>query len=113
MRKRLMIVFAVTLLLVIAMIAALAASAAPPAATPTVTPGWVTGLQGGSGSTVGPDGALYVPEPASGEISRVDPETGAVTTFASCLPTQVIPPWRGDGRRVHRQYRVRAGHARQ
>ena len=90
MRKRLLIVFAVTLPLVIAMIAALAASAAPPAAT-TVTPGWVTDLAGGSGSTVGPDGALYVPEPASGEISRVDPETGAVTTFASCLPTQVIP----------------------
>ena len=73
------------------MIATLAASAAPPAATPTVTPGWVTGLEGGSGSTVGPDGALYVPEPASGEISRVDPKTGAVTTFASCLPPQVIP----------------------
>ena len=90
MRKRLLIVFAVTLPLVIAMIAALAASAAPPGAT-TVTPGWVTDLAGGSGSTVGPDGALYVPEPASGEISRVDPETGAVTTFASCLPTQVIP----------------------
>ena len=90
MRKRLLIVFVVTLPLVIAMIAALAASAAPPAAT-TVTPGWVTDLAGGSGSTVGPDGALYVPEPASGEISRVDPETGAVTTFASCLPTRVIP----------------------
>src|SRR5437867_2634787 len=51
MRKRLLIVFVVTLPLVIAMIAALAASAAPPAAT-TVTPGWVTDLAGGSGSTV-------------------------------------------------------------
>lgn len=91
MSKRLLIVFGVTLPLVIAMIAALGASAAPPAATPTVTHGWVTGLQGGSGSTVGPDGALYVPEPASGEISRVDPKTGALTTFASCLPAQVIP----------------------
>ena len=62
MRKRMLIVFAVVLPLSIAMIAAMAASAAPPAATPTVTPHWVTGLAAGSGSTVGPDGALYVPE---------------------------------------------------
>ncbi|KQR08448.1 ScyD/ScyE family protein [Cellulomonas sp. Leaf334] len=47
------------------------------------------GLSGGFGSTVGPDGALYVTEPSVGEISRVDPRTGAVTTFASALPTNV------------------------
>ena len=69
----------------------MAASAAPPAATPTVTPHWVTGLAAGSGSTVGPDGALYVPEPASGKIFRVDPDTGTRTTFAHCLPPWVIP----------------------
>ena len=36
----------------------------------------VTGLEGGSGSTVGPGGALYVTEGAAGRISRVDPKTG-------------------------------------
>jgi hypothetical protein len=91
MRKRFLIAFALTLSAATVMLTALSASAAPPAAVPTVTPGWVTGLQGGSGSTVGPDGALYVPEPAAGRISRVDPKSGAVTTFASGLPTQVIP----------------------
>ena len=46
-----------------------------------------SGLSGGWGSTVGPDGALYVAEPGAGEISRIDPRTGAVTVFASGLPT--------------------------
>lgn len=46
----------------------------------------VSGLEGGSGSTIGPDGALYVPENAAGKISRVDPQTGDVTPFASGLP---------------------------
>ena len=48
-----------------------------------------TGLQGASGSTVGPDGALYVTEGALGRVSRVDPKTGAITTFASGLPPSV------------------------
>lgn len=46
----------------------------------------VSGLQGTSGSTIGPDGALYVTEGAVGRISRIDPKTGNVTTFASGLP---------------------------
>jgi hypothetical protein len=50
----------------------------------------VSGLAGGSGSTIGPGGALYVPEPAAGKISRIDPRTGAVTTFATGLP-KLIP----------------------
>src|SRR5713226_8089860 len=50
----------------------------------------VTGLQGTIGSTVGPDGAIYVPEGAVGRITRVDPQTGALTTFASGLP-ETIP----------------------
>jgi hypothetical protein len=50
----------------------------------------VSGLDGGSGSAVGPDGALYVPEPVSGEVSRIDPESGAATVVASCLPPQVL-----------------------
>jgi len=50
----------------------------------------VMGLAGGSGSTVGPDGALYVTEGLAGRVSRVDPQTGTVTTFASGLPPSLI-----------------------
>ena len=50
----------------------------------------VTGLQGATGSTIGPDGALYVTEGAVGRISRVDPQTGEKTTFASGLPKAII-----------------------
>jgi hypothetical protein len=63
-----------------------ATSAAPSSGGPTATP-LVTGLQGAMGSTIGPDGALYVTEGAVGKISRVDPQTGEKTTFASGLPT--------------------------
>jgi hypothetical protein len=45
-----------------------------------------TGLAGGSGSAIGPGGALFVTEAAAGRISRVDPQTGEVTPFASGLP---------------------------
>src|SRR6478752_1168529 len=49
---------------------------------------FVTGLPSGSiiGSAVGPGGALFVTDPTNGRILRVDPKTGAVTTFASGLP---------------------------
>ncbi|GCD91448.1 ScyD/ScyE family protein [Nocardioides sp. LS1] len=50
-----------------------------------------SGLAGGGGSTIGPDGALYVTEALAGRITRVDPATGAKTTYASGLPTRVIP----------------------
>ena len=49
------------------------------------------GLSGASGSTVGPDGALYVTEGAIGQVSRVDPVTGNVTPFATGLPPSVAP----------------------
>lgn len=45
-----------------------------------------SGLQGSIGGTIGPDGALYVPQGALGEITRIDLTTGAQTTFASGLP---------------------------
>ena len=61
----------------------------PAAAQSTVTR-LVSGLEGASGSTVGPDGALYVTEGAVGRVSRVDPHTGQVTTFASGLPRSII-----------------------
>jgi hypothetical protein len=73
----------------IAMITPSAASAAPPCEGPTATR-LVTGLQGATGSTVGPDGALYVTEGAVGRISRVDPQTGEKTTFTSGLPRAII-----------------------
>jgi hypothetical protein len=60
-----------------------------PTATLLVT-GLDTGLESAKGSTVGPDGALYVTEGAAGRISRVDPLTGEVTTFASGLPRAII-----------------------
>ena len=70
-----------------AMIVPLAAGAAPPAAGPG-DPELLATLAGaaGSGSTIGPGGALYVPQPASGEIWRVDPESGDRTLFAGGLP---------------------------
>jgi sugar lactone lactonase YvrE len=82
-----------TLLLLVAaligMMTPAAATAAPPSRGPTATQ-LVTGLEGGSGSTVGPGRALYVTEGWAGRISRVDPKTGDVTTFASGLPTRLF-----------------------
>jgi sugar lactone lactonase YvrE len=50
----------------------------------------VAGLEGGSGSTIGPGGALFVTEGAAGRVSRVDPKSGAITTFASGLPQSIV-----------------------
>ncbi|HZR16674.1 MAG TPA: ScyD/ScyE family protein [Verrucomicrobiae bacterium] len=69
----------------IAMITPSAGTARPPSATPTATL-LASGLGGTQGSTVGPDGALYVTENLEGRIWRVDRETGQVTTFARGLP---------------------------
>src|SRR6266436_7270052 len=73
----------------IAMITPSAVSASSPCHAPIATR-LVTGLQGAMGSTIGPDGALYVTEGAAGRISRVDPQTGEKTTFASGLPPSII-----------------------
>src|SRR5687767_15474078 len=43
----------------------------------------------GSGSAIGPDGGLYVTDGKAGRVLRVDPKTGAVTTFASGLPPAI------------------------
>jgi hypothetical protein len=51
----------------------------------------VSGLEGSIGSAIGPGGALFVAESAAGRISRVNPKTGAVTVFASGLPTLGAP----------------------
>jgi sugar lactone lactonase YvrE len=49
-----------------------------------------SGLAGGTGSTVGPGGALYVAENIAGRISRIDPRTGTTTTFAAGLPPAIV-----------------------
>jgi len=61
------------------------------AAAPTATL-LASGLDGSLGSAIGPDGALYVAETVPGRISRVDPKSGAVTTFASGLPPSPFGP---------------------
>jgi hypothetical protein len=76
-------------MLTLALFFVTAAWPATVAAQPVLTR-LVSGLEGASGSTVGPDGALYVTEGAVGRISRVNPKTGEVTTFASGLPRSII-----------------------
>ncbi|WP_165954320.1 ScyD/ScyE family protein [Seongchinamella unica] len=51
----------------------------------------VSGLQGSAGSTVGPDGHLYVTEGATGTVQRINPSTGAAELFTEGLPPWVIP----------------------
>lgn len=85
-RKSLVIGLALVCVL---MLGGISAYAAPSSAEGPSASLLVKGLEGGSGSTVGPDGALYVPETIAGRIARVDPKTGAVTTFASGLPKQL------------------------
>jgi hypothetical protein len=48
------------------------------------------GLEGGSGSAIGPGGAIFVTEGSAGRVSRVDPVTGAVSTFAEGLPPSLV-----------------------
>jgi sugar lactone lactonase YvrE len=50
----------------------------------------VSGLQGTSGATIGPDGALYLTEADIGQVTRVDRRTGETSVFASGLPAKVI-----------------------
>ncbi len=61
------------------------------AAGPTAGRLLASGLQGTIGGSIGPDGALYVPEATLGTITRIDPKTGQATTFASGLPPAVLP----------------------
>ena len=65
-----------------------AATTTPPASDPPMLALFGSGL--GSGSAVGPDGALYVTDGNAGSVLRIDRETGDVTTFADGLPPQVL-----------------------
>jgi hypothetical protein len=75
----------VVLLIAVALVVMWLATSAQ-AASPVAS-----GLLGASGSTVGPDRALYVTEGMVGRLSRVDPASGEVTTVAEGLPPAVLP----------------------
>ncbi len=44
-----------------------------------------------TGSTVGPDRALYVPDPVAGSVLRIARHSGRVTTYAEGLPRKPFP----------------------
>jgi sugar lactone lactonase YvrE len=74
----------------VAMAMPAAADARKPVARELTTfaaPGCVGGC--GSGSTIGPDHALYVTDGPGGRLLRVDPRTGATTTKAAGLPRAI------------------------
>jgi hypothetical protein len=77
------------LLALVAVLVVMAASTGTAGAAPVKTR-LVTGLASGAGSTIGPDGALYVTVGATGQVKRIDPNTGATTTFASGLPPSIV-----------------------
>jgi hypothetical protein len=43
-----------------------------------------------TGSTIGPDGALYVTDGAAGAVLRIDPRSGDVTPYADGLPPKAF-----------------------
>jgi hypothetical protein len=80
------LLFSAALLLAAPAVAAAAPAGAPPGGAEVL----VSGLQGAFGSTVGPDGALYVTEGVQGRITRINPHTGATSTVADCLPKRIF-----------------------
>jgi hypothetical protein len=74
----------------IAALLPVSARSAPPRCPAPKATLLAAGLEPSLGSTIGPDGALYVAEGAAGRISRIDPNTGAVTTFAAGLPKAIF-----------------------
>lgn len=84
--KRLVIVLALSIMLILGSSGIAAAKKPPVEPTATLL---VTGLEELQGSTVGPGKALFVTAPLTGSIWRVDPKTGAVTLFASGLPARI------------------------
>jgi hypothetical protein len=49
----------------------------------------ISGLGSGFGSTIGPDGALYVTQPGAGTIARINLHTGTSSTYATGLPPRL------------------------
>jgi hypothetical protein len=66
------------------------AAAAQRPSGPVVTPLASFGSGLGSGSTIGPDGALYVTDGNAGSLLRINRRTGQVTTYGTGLPSQVL-----------------------
>jgi len=75
----------VSTLAVITLVVTTTAASGSRGGKPVAKP-FVTGLGSGSGSTVGPDGALYVTVGVTGRVLRVNPRNGHISTFASGLP---------------------------
>jgi hypothetical protein len=89
-RRSIALVAALALTLVVPGSGAWASERSAPAA-PKVTVLNSTALSGqGSGSTIGPDGALYVTHGIDGTLLRIHPRTGAATVVGSGLPPRVI-----------------------
>lgn len=87
-RKKFAIGFVLSVLIILA--SSMMTAAQTPLASPSPTL-LATLPEGAYGSTIGPDGALYVTEPALGRIWRVDPRSGDAALFASDLPTSALP----------------------
>ena len=80
--------------IVLSLVIVLGSSSGIAAKTPFEQPTAVllaSGLEGALGSAIGPGGALYVTEGAAGRVSRVDPQSGELATFASGLPQAIAP----------------------
>jgi hypothetical protein len=88
--NRTSLVVGLTLICVIVLGSTVAVAAQKPSGEPSAT-SLVTLMDGAYGSAIGPGRALYVTQPATGTIWRVDPKTGEETLFASDLPTSVVP----------------------
>ncbi len=88
--KRISVVIGVVLGIMLILSISMAAFGKAPSEEPSASL-LATGLQGASGSAIGPDGALYVTEGAVGKVSRIDTMTGEITTFAEGLPPAVLP----------------------
>ena len=58
-----------------------------PAVTPLASFGDGTFV---TGSTIGPDGALYVTDGSAGSVLRIDRRSGRVSTYAEGLPTKAF-----------------------
>lgn len=86
-RRAVIIAAIMTAALMPAVLLPAAANAGPPGgADEPIAEVLATGLAGPIGSTIGPDGALYVADRAGGEVVRIDTSTGAASTYASGLP---------------------------
>jgi len=70
--------------------AAVVVLSTPGAAVAGTAQPFVHDLDGGSGSTIGPDGQLYVTEPISGQVTRINRTTGATQVVADCMPDREL-----------------------